>query len=484
MNASTSLNDCAYTNRIYGILGEEKRICKQKNDSIPDTDEDDDIQDGDSHVAWNSIGNYLRNSSCNKLLSKDEEQAWFQVIDASCERIFLLFSRYPFAAEMYIRELEHLASGDMHFDSVVSENAGMSCAAYKKAIPGFRKEISDAVDIMVGASALSRAMRDDENGGKMLENARESVWRILKKLYFRQSVVEDLCDVAYEDVYLPYVERMRKEGNLYEESMFSVFGMASDEFLESFSEVRHILKIIHVARSKIAEANLRLVVHVAKKYCNRGLELSDILQDGSIGLMNAIRKFDLSRGHKFSTFATWWIRQAISRALTNNSRTIRIPSHKIDQLNKMDRIERDMQQELRRPPTVSEVAKKLHISSDEVKQLHDIKQQTVSLDGSLGEDGDSSLMDVVKDERVCDPADSTERSLVKDKLNKALAILTQRERMVIEMRFGLSDGTPRTLEDIGKVFNVTREHIRQVELESLAKLRASNQLAPLAELIP
>ena len=440
-------------------------------------------------APWNSVGMYLRNASSTKLLSRDEERAWFQIIEASNERVFDLFSRYPFAAEMYVRELEHLAAGSQHFDSVVSERSGMSCAAYKKAIPGFRKNIAEAIDILVGASALHGSMPDgpgSEGTAELLRAARESVGRILKSLSFRQSVIEDLCDVAYEDVYLPCLERFKsggEEDGVQDESVFGMFGMTMREFVDSFAEVRHIIDLIRDARSKIAEANLRLVVHVAKKYSNRGVELSDILQDGSIGLMNAIRKFDMSRGHKFSTFATWWIRQAISRALTNNSRTIRIPSHKIDQLNKLDKAERELSQTLHRPPTEADTARKMGLSVEEVRQLHDIRQQTVSLDGALGDDGDASLSDIVGDDKGLDPAVETEKRLMCDRIHEALSVLSDREKMVIDMRFGLSDGGVRTLEEIGKVFNVTREHIRQVELEALAKLRASNVLNSLSELV-
>ena len=440
-----------------------------------------------SRASANPVSVYLRNSASSRLLSRDEERAWFQIIEASSERIFMLFSRYPFASEMYIRELEHLAAGNQHFDSIVSESSGMSCAAYKKAIPGFIKSIQDAVDTLVGASTLNGAMNDAETSA-MLISAREEAGKNLRELSFRQSVVEDLCDVAYEDIYLPCVAQMtgNTDGDYSRkielEDVFGTFGMTAEEFVESFAEVRSMLDIINAARSRIAEANLRLVVHVAKKYVNRGLELADLLQDGSIGLMNAIRKFDLSRGHKFSTFATWWIRQAISRALTNNSRTIRIPSHKIDQLNKLDKVERELSQSMHRPPTSEEVSKAMGVSREDVNQLRDIRQQTVSLDGAVGEDNDTPLVDIISDERIESPVEAAERSLVCETVHKALSGLTEREKMVIDMRFGLSDGTVRTLEEIGKVFNVTREHIRQVELEALSKLRSSSALSTLSAL--
>lgn len=456
-------------------------------DERVDAEEREERERKSGPAPWNSVGMYLHNSSGSKLMTRDEERAWFQVIDASCERMFDLFSRYPFAAEMYIRELEHLASGRQHFDSIVSESSGMTCAEYKRAIPGYCKAIAEAIDTLVGASTLRREMMDGadakEGAEGLLDAAREEIGRRLKELSFRQSVVEDLCDVAYEDIYLPYLERVGRGGADDEDSVMGMFGMTSEEFVESFKEVRQVLDIIHAARSRIAESNLRLVVHVAKKYTNRGVELSDILQDGSIGLMNAIRKFDMSRGHKFSTFATWWIRQAISRSLTNNSRTIRIPSHKIDQLNKLDRTERELSQSLHRPPTDAEASAAMGVSAEDVRQLRDIRQQTVSLDKSIGEEGDSALLDVVGDERAANPAAETERRLLCDKVRDALSCLSDREKMVVDMRFGLSDGTVRTLEEIGRIFNVTREHIRQVELEALAKLRGADSLVALAELV-
>ena len=434
----------------------------------------------------NPVSMYLKNSANSKLLSRDEEKAWFQIIEASSERVFNLFSRYPFAAEMYIRELKHLAAGNQHFDSIVSESSGMSCVAYKKAIPGFLKGIEDAVDTLVGASTLNGAIEDAETT-VMLESAREEVRRQLKELSFRQSVVEDLCDVAYEDIYKPCVSKRNDAGSdvrqVEPDEEFSTFGMTMEEFIESFAEVRYTLDIINTARSRIAEANLRLVVHVAKKYANRGIELADLLQDGSIGLMNAIRKFDLSRGHKFSTLATWWIRQAISRALTNNSRTIRIPAHKIDQLNKLDKIERELSQVLRRAPTVEESAEAMGMSCEEVNHLRDIRQQTVSLDGAIEYDIDTAIVDVISDDSVESPVEATEKSLVCDTVRKALSGLTEREKMVVDMRFGLTDGTVRTLEEIGRLFNVTREHIRQVELEALSKLRNSDSLGALMDIV-
>ena len=195
-----------------------------------------------SPAPWNPVGMYLHNSSSSRLLSRDEERAWFQIIEASSERMFDLFSRYPFAAEMYIRELEHLAAGNQHFDSVVSENSGMTCATYKKAIPGFRKSSAEAIDILVGASALKRIMPEgdeSESAEEMLRAAQKEIGKLLKGLSFRQSIIEDLCDVAYEDVYLPCVERLESakctDGH-DDESMFGMFGLF-ETFLAVFTAI-------------------------------------------------------------------------------------------------------------------------------------------------------------------------------------------------------------------------------------------------------
>jgi RNA polymerase primary sigma factor len=312
----------------------------------------------------------------------------------------------------------------------------------------------------------------------------------IQRLAFRQAVVEDLCDIAYEDVYQPYMEcRLRMERSSDDKEAMSrisdfeaMFGMSPDDFISSFSEMRNILKVIHTARAKIVESNMRLVVHVAKKYVNRGLELADLLQDGSIGLMTAVRKFDILRGHKFSTYATWWIRQTISRSLANNSRTIRVPSHMVDMLSKMNTVEKKLQNDLGRAPSDDEIASSMRVKPERIPQLRELRQQVVSLDATISDDNDATIGEMTSDTNTESPIDVTERHILQESVRAALSMLNEREQMVVSMRYGLSDGVQRTLDEIGHVFNVTREHIRKLEMCALDKLRTSNRLKVLAEL--
>ena len=282
--------------------------------------------------------------------------------------------------------------------------------------------------------------------------------------------MEDEEEVELDKIDLSVPEGVSIEDpvRMYLKEIGKVSLLSADEEIEL---AKRMEKGDEAAKKRLAEANLRLVVSIAKRYVGRGMLFLDLIQEGNLGLIKAVEKFDYRKGYKFSTYATWWIRQAITRAIADQARTIRIPVHMVETINKLIRVSRQLLQELGREPTPEEIAEEMDMPVDRVREILKISQEPVSLETPIGEEEDSHLGDFIQEDNVPVPADAAAFTLLKEQLVEVLSTLTDREQKVLRLRFGLDDGRARTLEEVGKEFNVTRERIRQIEAKALRKLR-------------
>ena len=279
---------------------------------------------------------------------------------------------------------------------------------------------------------------------------------------------EDEVDLENIDLSVPEGVSIEDPVRMYLKEIGKVPLLSAEEEIELAKRMENGDQ---AAKKRLAEANLRLVVSIAKRYVGRGMLFLDLIQEGNLGLIKAVEKFDYTKGYKFSTYATWWIRQAITRAIADQARTIRIPVHMVETINKLIRVSRQLLQELGREPTPEEIAEEMNMPVERVREILKISQEPVSLETPIGEEEDSHLGDFIQDDNVPVPADAAAFTLLKEQLVEVLSTLTEREQKVLRLRFGLDDGRARTLEEVGKEFNVTRERIRQIEAKALRKLR-------------
>ena len=455
-----------------------------------DSDGDDEKLDEKLDILDDPVRMYLKQMGQVPLLTREEEVEISKRIEDAELMVQKHISRFGFIAGAHLRLAYKLIEGRERFDRVILDKKIESRERYLKGLPRLCTQVESA------------SAQVSESYAKLLEQGvvskRDPLYReykrahtVLQKLYgrfyFKQKVVEEfvsLVDVNYDklrklDMYLNRqdVDEPQLKAQLKELTLQS--WMAEGQFFDEYYELKKWLKAALVAKTEMVEANLRLVISIAKKYTNRGLSFLDLIQEGNMGLMKAVEKFEYRRGYKFSTYATWWIRQAITRSIADQARTIRIPVHMIETINKLMRVQKQLVQEYGREPTPEEVAEEIHLPVERVRAVLKMAQQPISLQAPVGDSDDTSFGDFIEDKGAENPSDQTAISLLKDKIKDVLETLTERERQVLEQRFGLVDGYSRTLEEVGRQFQVTRERIRQIEAKALRKMRHPTRIRQL-----
>ncbi len=442
---------------------------------------------------------YLKQMGQVPLLTREQEVEISMRIEEAEINSRRLFGNFGFATHAYLALVDRLQDGKERFDRIVSDKHVASRERYLKNLPKLAKTIQKQHDLVgrkfqeCRKSGLSKATKTRRR--KSFEQAREKLSMLLDELCFKQKAIEDFVTTA-DERYMTYRDLIRqlskaessrakaaneviKDTKKQLQTFESEERMESAEFEEEYKDLKMWLRKGLKAKTEMVEANLRLVISIAKKYTNRGLSFLDLIQEGNMGLMKAVEKFEYRRGYKFSTYATWWIRQAITRSIADQARTIRIPVHMIETINKLMRVQKALVQELGREPTPEEVAEEMNLPVERVRAVLKMAQQPISLQSPVGDSDDTHFGDFIEDKSAENPSEMTAYSLLKDRLKDVLDTLTEREQEVLTLRFGLADGYSRTLEEVGRKFNVTRERIRQIEAKALRKMRHPTRLRKL-----
>lgn len=442
---------------------------------------------------------YLKQMGQVPLLSREEEVSISKRIEAAENKAVRLLFSVSLTNKFQIDVAKKLLDREERFDKIVIDKKVDSRENYFKDLPRHIEELENLEE------KLAKAWDSAEScGNPSIKKRHQTLYRNLesklrdiyaKGLKFKLKIFEEFLDGLspaireIEDCQykLRAIERIGKKTRIGDTAQIQrrldeirrAYRLDPSELVNLVKEVRVDMREAHRAKTEMVRANLRLVISIAKKYTNRGLNFLDLIQEGNMGLMKAVEKFEYKRGYKFSTYATWWIRQAITRSIADQARTIRIPVHMIETLNKVMQVQKQLLQELGHEPTPDEVATEMNFPVERVQQIMKMAQQPISLQSPVGDSDDTNFGDFIEDKGAENPYDMTAYSLLREKLMDVLESLTPRERKVLSLRFGLQDGYSRTLEEVGKQFNVTRERIRQIEAKALRKMRHPTRIRQL-----
>ena len=442
---------------------------------------------------------YLKQMGQVPLLTREQEVEISMRIEEAEINARKLFGIFGFATQAYHAVVQRLEEGRERFDRIVSDKHVDSRERYLKALVKLRKDTVRQHELVgkkfIESHKGGSNKKERDRRRRTFEQARDKLSTYLDQLYFKQKAIEDFVTVADERHLLlkGLLDELKRYGSSKAKNAADLIKevrkkiqqfeleerMSTEEFAVNYKELKTWLRKGLRAKTEMVEANLRLVISIAKKYTNRGLSFLDLIQEGNMGLMKAVEKFEYRRGYKFSTYATWWIRQAITRSIADQARTIRIPVHMIETINKLMRVQKALVQELGREPTPEEVAEEMNLPVDRVRAVLKMAQQPISLQSPVGDSDDTHFGDFIEDKSAENPSEMTAYSLLKDRLQDVLKTLTEREQEVLTLRFGLADGYSRTLEEVGRKFQVTRERIRQIEAKALRKMRHPTRIRKL-----